>query len=173
MSDDTATSLVLLVFRSVVGIVFFAHGLNHLFGGGRIAGTAKWFASLGMRPGRLHAWVASITELVVGALLLTGALVPLASAGALGVMVVAWAINHRGKGFFIFRPGEGWEYVLTLGACAATLSVLGPGAWSVDHALGLSDPPGATGLWLALGLGLGGALLLLAVSWRPPPDSRR
>jgi len=36
-------------------------------------------------------------------------------------MVVAWIINHRGHGFFIFRPGEGWEYVMTLTLVALAL----------------------------------------------------
>ena len=34
----------------------------------------------------------------------------------MGVMTVAWIINHRKNGFFIFRPGEGYEYVMTLTA---------------------------------------------------------
>ena len=46
--------------------------------------------------------------------LIFGLLTPLGAAGVIGVMVVAFAINHRGNGFFIFRPGEGWEYVMTL-----------------------------------------------------------
>ena len=51
MSDLQAVDLSLLVVRVAVGIVFLAHGYNHIFGGGRIAGTARWFESLGMRPG--------------------------------------------------------------------------------------------------------------------------
>jgi putative oxidoreductase len=44
-------------------VVFLAHGYNHVFGGGKITGTGRWFESLGMRPGWLHAWTASVTEL--------------------------------------------------------------------------------------------------------------
>jgi putative oxidoreductase len=50
--------LALAVFRVCVGAVFVAHGCNHVFGGGKIAGTARWFAGLGMRPGLLAALVA-------------------------------------------------------------------------------------------------------------------
>ena len=67
-----------------------------------------------MKPGILHAWLASATEVGSGVLLLLGLLTPLAAAGAVGVMVVAWITNHLHNGFFIFRPGEGWEYVMTL-----------------------------------------------------------
>ena len=53
----------LLLLRFAVGVVFLAHGYNHIFGGGKIEGTGRWFNSLGMKPGILHAWVASLTEL--------------------------------------------------------------------------------------------------------------
>ena len=114
MSDADAVDLALLVLRATLGAVMLAHGVNHIIGGGKIAGTARWFESLGMRPGVLHAWLASVTEVGSGALLLLGLLTPLAAAGAVGVMVVAWITNHLHNGFFIFRPGEGWEYVMTL-----------------------------------------------------------
>ena len=67
-----------------------------------------------MKPGPLHAWLASLTEVGAGAMLVLGLLTPLACAGVIGVMLVALITNHRKNGFFIFRPGEGYEYVLTL-----------------------------------------------------------
>ena len=169
MSAATAADLSLLVFRVALGVVFFAHGYNHIFGGGRIAGTARWFESLGMRPGVLHAWTASLTELGAGALLLLGLATPLGCAGVIGTMVVAWITNHRKNGFFIFRPGEGYEYVMTLTLAAIGLAGISPGQWSVDYALGWFDPPGWIGLGIALAGGLGGASALLALYWRPRP----
>ncbi len=161
------TNLALLGLRVALGAVFLAHGLNHVFGGGRIPGTARWVESLGMRPGVLHAWLASLTEIGSGALLVVGLLTPFAGAGVVGVMVVAWITNHLKKGFFIFRPGEGWEYVMVLTVLGLALAVLGPGAWSIDHAAGIADPPGWTGMIIGLGAGGGGAALLLAGFWRP------
>jgi len=123
-----------------------------------------------MRPALVHAWLASLTELGAGVLLVVGLLTPFGAAGVIGVMTVAWAINHRGNGFFIFRPGEGWEYVMTLALAAVPLGAIGPGRWSIDHAADLDDDlTGTTGLLLTVGLGVGGAVLLLATSWRPPP----
>jgi putative oxidoreductase len=167
VSAATAADVSLLVFRASLGIVFLAHGYNHVFGGGKIAGTARWFESLGMRPGVLHAWTASLTELGAGALLLLGLATPLACAGVMGTMVVAWVTNHRRNGFFIFRPGEGYEYVMMLTLAAVGLAGVGAGQWSLDHALGWFDPPGWTGLGIALVAGLGGALTLLGLCWRP------
>jgi putative oxidoreductase len=169
VSGADAASLALLAFRIVLGVVFLAHGYNHVFGGGKIAGTGRWFESLGMRPGWLHAWTASITELGSGALLIVGLATPLACAGVIGTMTVAWITNHLRNGFFIFRPGEGYEYVMTLVAAAVGLAGVGGGYWSLDHALGWFSPPGWIGFTIALVAGFGGAAGLLAVYWRPPP----
>ncbi len=165
---EHSIDLALLALRVMVGGVFLAHGINHVFGGGKIAGTGRWFESLGMKPGRLHAWTASLTEIGAGALLVLGLLTSVAAAGVIGVMLVALITNHWKNGFFIFRPGEGYEYVLTLTVVGFVLAMLGPGDWSLDHAAGLDAHIfGWTGLWIALGAGVGGALALLAVYWRP------
>ncbi len=162
---SNGVSLALLLLRTVVGVTMFLHGYNHVWGGGKIEGTARWFESLGLKPGILHAWMASITELVCGPMLIVGFLTPLAAAGVVGVMTVAFLTNHRPNGFFIFRPGEGYEYVLNLGVAGLALGGLGAGAWSVDHAINL-DIDALVGIAIAAVGGIGGALLL-AVFWRP------
>ena len=60
-------------------------------------------------------------------MLIVGFLTPLAAAGVVGVMTVALITNHLKNGFFIFRPGEGYEYVLNLAVAALALGALGPG----------------------------------------------
>jgi len=96
-----------LLLRVVVGATMLAHGWNHAFGGGKIAGTTRWFASIGMRPAGVHAYVATLTEVGCGVLLLLGLLTPLAAGGVLGTMLVAGVTAHLKNGFFIFRPGQG------------------------------------------------------------------
>lgn len=172
--EPDAVNLALLGLRLILGAVMLAHGINHIIGGGKIAGTGRWFESLGMKPGPLHAWLASLTEVGAGIMLVLGLLTPLACAGVLGVMLVALITNHWKNGFFIFRPGEGYEYVLTLTVVALCLSMLGAGEWSVDHALDRwDDLSGWAGLATAVVAGGGGAALLLAVFWRPErtPDA--
>jgi len=173
MSDADAIDFALLLLRCGVGAVMLAHGINHMRP--NIDGTAGWFGSMGMKPAKLHAWLATVTEIVGGILLVTGLLTPFAAAGVVGVMLVAWAINHRGNGFFIFNPGEGWEYVMTLGIVGLTMGAIGPGAWSLDEALDLNDTfVGWTGLLIAAVGGIGGGTALLAGFWRPPhadPDA--
>lgn len=169
--DQNAVDLALLVFRCAIGAVMLAHGWNHLFRGGKVAGTAGWFESLGMRPGIVHAWLASLAELAAGVSLTVGLATPLGAAAVIGTMTVALITNHRGNGFFIFRPGEGWEYVMTLVASGVALGVVGPGQWSLDHAFDWFQPvPGIVGLWIVLAAGFGGAAALLALTWRPDAD---
>ncbi len=163
-----SVNIAALVLRLVVGGTMMAHGWNHAFGGGRLPGTARWFESIGIRPGRVHALAATVTELGAGALLVLGLLTPLAAAGVVGTMVVALVANHARNGFFIFRPGEGYEYVLMITLVACALGALGAGGWSVDHMVGFSVH-GWAGLAIAALAGAGGAALLLATSWRPNP----
>lgn len=159
-----------LLLRVIVGATMFAHGYNHAYGGGKIPGTAGWFESMGLRPGRLHAWLASINEMGGGALLIVGLLTPLAAAAVIGSVVVAMVIAHARNGFFIFRPGQGYEYVLVLAVVSLAIGALGGGRVSLDHALGIADElSGWLGLTIAAVGGIGGAALLLATSWRPAP----
>jgi putative oxidoreductase len=167
ITQTNGINLALLLLRVTIGVTILLHGYNHIWGGGKIQGTAGWFESLGMKPGILHAWLASVTELVCGVLLIVGFLTPLAAAGVVGVMVVAFVTNHRPNGFFIFRPGEGYEYVLNLAVAATALAGLGAGEWSIDGAIDL-DLAGLKGLAIVAVAGVGGALVLLAVAWRPP-----
>jgi putative oxidoreductase len=158
----------LLFLRVAVGGVFVAHGVNHIIGGGKIAGTGRWFDSLGMRPGIVHAWLASLTEVGAGVLAILGLATPLAGAGIVGVMLVALITNHLKNGFFIFRPGEGWEYVMVLTVLGVAIGMLGPGHWSIDgHVHLLTRLWGWPGFAISLGGGGVGAALLLATCWRP------
>jgi putative oxidoreductase len=160
------SDLAPLLLRVVLGVVMVAHGWNHVFGPGGVEGTARWFGSMGLRPPRLHALASGVTEIGSGVGLLLGLLTSLQCAAVVGTMTVAFMINHRGNGFFIFRPGEGWEYVGTLAFTAIALAALGPGEVSLDHALGV-DLDGWVGLGLSAGLGAGAAAGLLAACWRP------
>jgi putative oxidoreductase len=164
-----------LLLRVALGITMLAHGYNHAFGGGKLPGTARWFESIGIRPGRVHALLATVTELGVAPLLFLGLLTPLAAAGVLGVMLVALVANHLKNGYFIFRPGEGYEYVLFLTFAALALGALGGGGWSIDDRIVRHFGPdgvvgwffGWHGLLVTAIAGGGGAALLLGTCWRP------
>lgn len=158
------------MIRVVLGATIFAHGYSHLFRGGRLAGTSGWFASIGMRHASLNALLASVTELVAGAALVVGLLTTLATAAVAATLLVALITNHMRNGFFIFRPGEGYEYVLMIIVVALALAALGPGRWSLDDVLGTDyDGWGALGAAAAIAAASSGAVLL--ASWRPAPST--
>ena len=123
---DTA----LLILRVCLGLTMAAHGYNKFFGGGRIPGTAKWFDSIGMKPGTLHARIAATTEMSAGLGLAVGLLTPIPAAGFVALMLVAAWTVHRPNGFFIVK--EGWEYNLVLAVTAIAHGTLGAGRFSLD-----------------------------------------
>lgn len=160
-------NLGLLIIRVVVGVTLATHGLNKIFGGGKIAGTAGWFASMGMKMPKANAWIAALTEIGSGALLALGLLTPLAAAGMVAIMVVALITTHLKNGWFIFNPGGGIEYVVVLAAVGIGLACTGPGKWSIDHAADINLCGVPRGLIIVLVAGIGGGLLQLATFWRP------
>jgi putative oxidoreductase len=166
----TQLDIARLLLRLVVGCTMVAHGYNHLWGGGGLAGTTRWFSSVGLRPPKLHAVVSGAGELAAGAALAIGLLTSLAAAFVVGVMVIATVTVHRPNGFFIFK--DGYEYVLMIGVVCAVIGLLGPGKVSVDWLIGV-EVSGLVGLVIVVGLGVLGATVLLAATWRPAAPSPR
>ncbi len=169
MLTENSYNIGMLIIRLVVGLTLVAHGWNHLFGGGRIAGAARWYGSMGLKPPIVQAWMSVIFEFAAGFGLALGFLTPLAAAATVGLMAVAGIVAHRTNGFFVFK--EGYEYVLMIGVIGVAVAILGPGKWSLDHAFGFTDHEPWHGIWgflIAVVLGLGGAIAMLVTSWTPP-----
>jgi putative oxidoreductase len=160
----SAEITALLLVRLAVGGTMIAHGVNHWRGGGRIAGTARWFSGLGLRHGTLQAWMSVVTEVGAGALLVIGLLTPLACAAVISVMLIAGLLAHRPNGFFVFR--DGYEYVLVLSVICLALATVGPGKLSADYAAGITLT-GWTGGGVALGVAAVATAGMLATFWRP------
>ena len=160
-------NLGLLLLRLCLGLFLAYHGYNKFFGGGRIPGTTRWFASMGMKWPRVQALMAACTEIGAGVMFAAGFLTPLAAAGIIGVMVVAIVTEHWKVGFFIFKPNQGWEDCATIAIGALSVATIGAGEWSIDHAIDL-DVKEWWGLGIAAIVGIGGAVLQLATSYRPP-----
>ncbi|MFD4459681.1 DoxX family protein [Nocardia sp. NPDC058480] len=159
-----------LILRVCLGLTMAAHGYNKFFGGGRIPGTARWFDSIGMKPGIVHARLAAGSEVGVGIALALGLLTPAAAAGFVALMLVAAWTVHRSNGFFIV--GEGWEYNLVLAVGAVSVAIIGPGRISLDQLIFGSDQlDGWWGFGIAVCLGLAAGLGQLALFYRPPAPS--
>ena len=159
----------MLLLRVAFGLTMAAHGYAKVFKGGKLAGTAGWFDSMGMRPGALHARLAAGTEILAGVGLAVGLLTTFSAMGFVGVMLVAGYTVHRANGFFIVS--EGWEYTFILAVAAVGIAMLGPGEWSLDNALGIDrDLDGWLGLALAGAGGVAAGVAQLALFYRPPAN---
>lgn len=165
----TSFDIALLVLRLSIGVTMAIHGYGKLFLGGGIAGTSKWFTSLGMRPPTFHAWLAAITELAAGLALAAGLLTPLASAAFVALMLVAaWTVPRK-KGFLI--TSGGWEYTFVLAVAAISIAITGPGRMSLDSVIfGSALPEGLPGLFISIGVGGAAGVGLLAACYRPPKN---
>ncbi|MGK4584883.1 DoxX family protein [Kitasatospora sp. HPMI-4] len=157
----------LLILRLVVGLLIAGHGVqkvSYRLGGHGLAGGTEEFRHDGFRGGPLTALAAGAGQIGSGLFLALGALTPLAAMVAIGVMTVAMTVKLP-HGLWV--QDDGYEYPLVLVVIAGSLSLTGPGRWSVDHAVGLTAWP----IWLSVTtavLGMAGALLTRAVLHRPP-----
>jgi putative oxidoreductase len=144
----------------IVGLLFVGHGLQKLlgkFGGAGPEETGEFFEKVGLEPGRPHALAAGAAETAGGTLLALGFLTPLSAALLSGTMATAIRTVHAANGPWV--TDGGYEYNLVLIALLFEITDTGPGAWSVDRALGL--PLSGTGWALAeLGTALAATALL-------------
>jgi putative oxidoreductase len=153
----------LLVARIVFGTLMAAHGSQKLFGwfgGYGLAGTGGFFEGLGFRPGRLFATAAGLAEWGGGILLAAGLFEPAAAAAIIAVMVVAAGSVHWSHG--LFAASNGIETPLLYATAAAALALTGPGAYSIDAAVGFASAwtPAVKALFLLLGVAGGFANLI-------------
>jgi putative oxidoreductase len=159
----------LFLLRLLVGVSFSLHGLQKLFGwfgGGGFAGTSRWFASLGFGDGRLATLLAGGSEVAGGLGLAAGLLTPFAAAAMIGTMTTAALVNNAEHGFW--SAAKGWELNGYLIVVAWAVATTGPGRFSLDHALGLTDLSGAVPGVLALAAGAGFGWLRWVTRTRSP-----
>ncbi|HEY0615001.1 MAG TPA: DoxX family protein [Candidatus Elarobacter sp.] len=159
MTDD----LGLLAARLALGLSYAAHGTQKAFGwfeGPGPEGAAGFMESLGFKPGKQYATVASDGEIVAGLLIALGLGGPVGPAILLSGMIVAQNTVHRPNGFFAAKNGIEVGVLYSAGALALASS--GYGAISFDRALGLEGKlrhPFFTALALAAAIASGYAVL--------------
>lgn len=149
----------LLLLRIAVGSIMAAHGAQKLFGwwgGPGMSGTAGMVGSLAYRAPFLMACGLAAAEFGGGLSLATGLLTPLGALAVTVVMLNAIYVIHWPKGFF--NGNGGYEFNLLIAASAVGLAAIGPGRFSIDHALGWDD--NISGVWW--GVGVAGAAILVS-----------
>jgi len=139
-----SVSLGLLVLRLVVGLVIAAHGSQKLFGwfgGPGLTGTTGWLSGMRLRPAKVWAIMAGVSEFGGGLLLALGLLSPLGSLGIASAMLMAIILAHWPR---FWAMDGGFEYPLLNLAAALALAITGPGRYALDSAIGIALPAPAT-----------------------------
>lgn len=151
-------NLAVLILRVVLGGLLAGHGSQKMFGwfnGPGLEGTSGWLESVGLRPGRFWAYLASLSEFGGGALTVLGFLNPLGPLGVIAAMAMATTKAHWGRP--IWAQEGGAELPVTNLAASTAILLNGPGKYSLDRALGIRLPA-----WLAP---LGLVAILLSVMY--------
>lgn len=137
---QTKEDAAVFILRLLLGIVFFPHGMQKVFGwfGGQgFVGTMEGFEKMGIPA--FFAFLAIMAESCGSLGLILGFLTRIAAFGIACNMVVAVAMIHFKNGFFMNwfgqKHGEGFEYHLLVIAIALALMIKGGGRWSVDGLL--------------------------------------
>ena len=140
MIFGTFPSWSLLIVRVVLGVIFFAHGAQKVFGwfgGNGLKGTIGYFKqALGIPAGATV--IAALIECFGGLAVLVGVLARPAALGLIVVMLVAISTVHWKNGFFLNwanAPGKGHGYEMNLALIGMALAVVvgGAGRFSVDR----------------------------------------
>jgi putative oxidoreductase len=163
---NPGTDVGLLLLRFAVGGTFFAHGMqivSGLWGGQGIDGFARTLEGFGYQQPVVLAWVAGITAVAGGALVVLGFLTPLAAAGLLALMINSVAVKF-GNGFFVASPAgaNAVELDVVLGMAAAALTLTGAGRIAVEKGRTWNVRPASWGV-LALIIGVAAAVLVLVL----------
>ena len=162
--------LALLTSRAALGGYLAAHGAQKLFGtfgGHGLQPTAAAFDRLGLRPGRVTATAAGVSEFGGGLLTAAGLASPVGPVAIAGTMVVA-GVTHRAAG--PFAANRGYELPAANLAAALALAVAGPGSYSLDSLAGLRLHPVITRTVVTgavAGAAVNVAMLLRAISPEP------
>ncbi|MEN0616797.1 DoxX family protein [Klebsiella indica] len=107
MIDQRTAPYAALVMRLALGILFLAHfGLKFFVF--TPAGTAKFFASLGL-PGWL-AYITMTVELLGAIALILGVYTRIVAVILIPILLGAIFTVHGPAGFFFTNPNGGWEF---------------------------------------------------------------
>ena len=129
MSSQTSSEFGALVLRVSLGVMYIAHSLILKYFMFTLAGTAQFFASLGLPP--VLAYVVFWSELIGGVLLVLGVW-PRAVALALVPVLVGALWTHAGNSWVFSATNGGWEYPLFLIVISLVQALIGDGAYALQ-----------------------------------------
>jgi putative oxidoreductase len=160
--------LGLLTVRLTAGGLVAGHGAQKLFGafgGHGLKGTAGWLESIGMRPGKLWATLAGLSEFGGGMLTALGLGGPIGPITMQGAMLTAARKVHWNKP--IWSTEGGAELPLLYSSVGVAIALAGPGRYSLDRLFGVRVPTSLVALTIA-GVAVG---VMRAERASPPAQS--
>jgi len=133
MIDSRTAPYAALLLRVSLGVLFLAHvGLKiFVF---TPAGTARFFASVGMPPEL--AYVVIPAEVLAGIALILGIWTRPVAIAATPILLGAIFTVHGAAGFFFTNPHGGWEYPAFWTVALIVQALLGDGAYALSAPLG-------------------------------------
>jgi putative oxidoreductase len=128
MIDTRTAPYAALLLRITLGGLFLAHaGLKFFVF--TPAGTAKFFASLGL-PAEL-AYVTMAAEIIGGLALIAGLWTRPVALALTPILLAAIVMVHGSAGFFFNNPNGGWEYPAFWIVALFAQALLGDGAYAL------------------------------------------
>lgn len=155
------TDLGLLLLRFAIGGLFFAHGMQKVFGLWGYPGIEEFTTSVaaaGYQQASLLAYACGVAEVLGGAFVVLGIATPLAAAALLSVKINTVLLKVVGVASVVgvAQAGAAVEYDLVLGLGAAALVLTGPGRIALDNGRAWHRRPASWGvLALVIGVAIG------------------
>jgi putative oxidoreductase len=128
MIDPRTAPYAALILRIALGGLFLAHAGLKLFVF-TPAGTAQFFASLGLPPAL--AYLTILAEVAGGAALILGFHARWAALALIPILVGAIVTVHGPAGFFFSNPKGGWEFLAFWIVALLAQALLGDGAYAL------------------------------------------
>lgn len=125
-----------LLLRLSLGALFISHGLLKLLVF-KPSGTAAYFRSLGL-PGFVG-YLTMAAELGGGTLLILGVATSLVALALVPLILGTIVIVHGANGWPFTNQGGGWEFPAFWAAALFVQALLGSGALSLGHAIGIGS----------------------------------
>jgi putative oxidoreductase len=124
------------LIRFTAGAMLAPHGAQKLFEwfGGNRAGTAMFFAKLGLTPALPMVYAAGFVEFFCGLFIAIGLFTRPAAVAASVMMTVALVTAHLPRGYFLASGGI--EFALFWLVVLVAIALRGGGAVSLDRKLG-------------------------------------
>ena len=139
MTRSREADAAALVLRVGLGIMYLAHSIVLKLLTFGLAGTARFFVSVG-----LPTWLAYATfvaEALGGVLLIVGVYTRWVALALMAPLLGAIVWVHAGNGWVFTAPNGGWEYPAFLLVASIVQVILGDGALALSRTLPRSGMP--------------------------------